>query len=211
MKKPKPTYEELEARLAIAEPIVEALRSLEVDAVIGKQKLTFLLLKEVGDELLHSQAGYNALFALPGVGMMQADSPSFRFTKVNETFCEMLGYSAEYLMGKTYLELTDPRDRVRDMKVMSKIIRGKAPLWNIEKRCVHKDGTVIWVMVHGATRCDDSGHVVRIIATVRDVTDSKPRDRGDRMKRLQRASGALKDVQRDFEDESSEKPRKNGR
>ena len=44
MSKAKPTYQELEKRLAVAEPIVKALKNHEVDAVVGEEKIAFLLL-----------------------------------------------------------------------------------------------------------------------------------------------------------------------
>jgi PAS domain S-box-containing protein len=209
MKNSKPTYEELEARLAVAEPIVDALKSLEVDAVIGKQKLTFLLLKEIGDELLHSQAGFRAMFDLPGVGMIQADSPSFRFTKINEKFCEMTGFSADELQSKTYVELTDPRDRLLDMKALARMIRGKADSWSIEKRCIRKDGSMIWVGVNGTARRDDNGRVVRILAMVSDITADKQArlELRGRSERLEELSRLLQDAQR-LVDESAGKPTK---
>src|SRR5688572_16748026 len=103
MKNRRPTYQQLEKRLAAAEPIVDALKRHEVDAVIGAEKIAFLLLKEVREELVTCEAGFRAIFDLPGIGMLQADSPAFRFTRVNQKFCEMTGYSAEELLTKTYL------------------------------------------------------------------------------------------------------------
>ncbi|MCE9592170.1 MAG: PAS domain S-box protein [Planctomycetes bacterium] len=173
MNKGRPTYQELKKRLAIAEPIVEALKHLEVDAVVGKEKLTFLLLKEVGEELQHSEAGFRAMFELPGVGMVQADTPAFRFTKVNRTFYEMLGYSPEELMNKTFISLTYLRDRQRAMKEFARVLRGKTDSWSHEKRCVRKDGSVVWVAVSGTALRDDTGQVVRVMAMVTDLTARK--------------------------------------
>ena len=62
-----------------------------------------------------SDAGFRAMFELSGVGMIQADAPGFRFTRVNQKFCEIAGYSAEELLTKTYIGLTHPEDRQRDM------------------------------------------------------------------------------------------------
>ena len=78
MSKSRPTYQELEKRLAAAEPIVDALQHHEVDAVVGAEKIAFLLLREVREELVNSEAGFRAMFELSGVGMLQADSPAFR-------------------------------------------------------------------------------------------------------------------------------------
>ena len=93
MSKTKPTYRELEIRLAVAEPIVKAIKNHEVDAVVGEEKIAFLLLREVEEALRISDAGYRAMFELFGVGMIQADAPGFRFCKVNQKFCEIAGYS----------------------------------------------------------------------------------------------------------------------
>jgi len=174
MKKSRPTYRELEARLAAAEPIIEALKHHEVDAIVGEEKIAFLLLREVEEALVNSDAGFRAMFELPGVGMVQADAPAFRFTKVNQKFCEMMGYSAEELLAKTYLELTHPQDRPRGMHELARVLRDKSDSWSIEKRCVRKDGSTIRVSVNGTALRDDSRKVVRILAMISDLSN-KPR------------------------------------
>ena len=173
MSKTKPTYQELEERLAVAEPIIRALKNHEVDAVVGEEKIAFLLLSEVEKALRISDAGFRAMFELCGVGMIQADAPGFRFTRVNQKFCEIAGYSAEELLSKTYIGFTHPEDRRRDMTELARILRGKADSWSIEKRCIRKDGSLIWASVHGAILRDDTGRAVRIMAMISDITASK--------------------------------------
>jgi PAS domain S-box-containing protein len=173
MSKSKPTYQELEKRLAAAESIVKVLRNHEVDAVVGEEKIAVLLLREVEETLQLSDAGFRAMFELPGIGMVQADTPAFRFTRVNQKFCEIAGYSAEELLTKTYIGLTHPQDRRRDMSELTRMLRGKADSWSIEKRCVRKDGSIVWVGVNGAVLRDDTGRAVRIMAMISDLTASK--------------------------------------
>ena len=173
MNKSKPTYQELETRLAAAESIVEALKKHEVDAVVGEEKITFLLLREVGQALLNSEAGFRAMFELSGIGMVQADTPDFRFTRINQKFCEIAGYCAEELLTKSYIDLTHPQDRRRDMRGLARVLRGKNDSWSIEKRCVRKDGSAIWVGVNGAVLRNDAGQAVRIMAMFSDITARK--------------------------------------
>jgi PAS domain S-box-containing protein len=173
MSKARPTYQELEKRLAAAESIVNALKNHEVDAVVGEKTIAFLLLREVEEALRISDAGFRAMFELSGVGMIQADAPGFRFTRVNQKFCEIAGYSAEELLTKTYIGLDHPEDHQRDMSALAKILRGTADSWSIEKRCVRKDGSLFWAGVHGAVLRDDTGRAVRIIAMISDLTASK--------------------------------------
>src|SRR3954470_21259022 len=160
MGKSKPSYHELEKRLAAAEPIVEALKRHEVDAVVGEEKIAFLLLKEVREALVNSQAGFAAMFQLSGVGMAQADSPAFRFTRVNQKFCDITSYSAEELLARTYIGLTHQDDRLRDMKGLARVLHGNADSWSIDKRCIRKDGTVVWLSVSVAAVRDDAGRTV---------------------------------------------------
>jgi PAS domain S-box-containing protein len=185
MKPNRPTYEELELRLAAAEPIVEALKRHEVDAVVGKEKIAVLLLREVGEELQNSDAAFRAVFDLPGVGMVQADTPALRFTKVNPKFCEMTGYSAQELLAKTYLELTYPQDRAAAMRQLARVLRGQADSWAMEIRCLRKDGAIVWVVINGAVLRDDAGRTRRIIAMIADIT---PRRQAQQTRRRQTAA-----------------------
>jgi PAS domain S-box-containing protein len=108
--------------------------------------------------------------------MIQADAPDFRFTRVNRKFCEIAGYSIEELLTKTYIGLTDPQDRQRDMSTLTQVLQGKADTWSIEKRCLRKDGSVVRVGVHGAVLRDAAGRAVRIVAMISDLTASKKAD-----------------------------------
>jgi len=174
--KDKPTYQDLEKRLAASEPVIEALKHHEVDAVVGEKKISFLLLREVTEALRSSEAGFRAMFELYGVGMFQADTPAFRFTRVNPKFCEIMGYSPEELLAKTYIGLTLPQDRKHDMNALTQVLRGKTDSWSVEKRCVRKDGSIVWVDVNGAALRDETGRTVRIMAMISDVTARKQRE-----------------------------------
>lgn len=173
MSKAKPTYQQLERRLAEIEPVIEALRGHEVDAVVGENKIAFLLLQEVEEALLESERAFRALFDLSGVGMAQADAPGFRFTRVNPRLCEMTGFAADELLAMAWLELTHPDDRAGDMKELARVLRGEADAWTTEKRCVGKGGRILWVLVNGTVLRDDTGKAVRIVAMMEDVTARK--------------------------------------
>ena len=215
MSKSKPTYRELEKRLAAAEPIVEALKNHEVDAVVGEENIAFLLLQEVEEALRISDAGFHAMFALSGIGMVQADAPAFRFTRVNQKFCEIVGYSAEELLKRTYIGLTHPQDRQKDMSELAQVLRGGADSWYIEKRCICKDGSVICVGVNGAVLRDDVGRAIRIMAMIGDLTVSKKAEpeRHDaevstkKDKPIRRKKAAVKTSRESASTKSSDKPR----
>ncbi len=164
-----PSYQELQRRLAVAEPIVEALKRHEVDAVVGEEKIAFLLLRGVEEVLLSSEAAFHALFMLRGIGVIQADTPTLRFTSANSKACEILGYSESELRTKTYIGLTHPLDRSKDLTALSRVLRGAADSWTIEKRCVRKDGRVVRVVVNSVALRDDAGQAVKILAMIGEI------------------------------------------
>jgi PAS domain S-box-containing protein len=218
MSKTKATYQQLETRLAVAESIVKTLRNHEVDAVVGEENIAFLLVREVEEALRVSDAGFRAMFQLAGVGMIQAETPDFHFTKVNQKFCEIAGYPEAELLTKTYIGLTHPDDRQRDMTELARVLRGEADSWSIEKRCVRKDGSLIWVAVHGAVLRDDTGRAVRIMAMISDLTASKQAeqklrdaesaaDNGKPLRRKKAASKKARESARNSTKKSSDKPR----
>ncbi len=173
MRKPKPTYPQLEKRLAEAEAVIEALRRHEVDAVVGEGKIAFLLVRNVAEALRKSEEAFHAMFELSGIGMAQADSPGFRFTRVNRMFCEITGYSAGELLARTDVELTHPADRKRTIVGFGRVLRGEADRWSIEKRYVRKDGGVIWVRLNGASLRDEAGQAVRTVAMIEGIAARK--------------------------------------
>jgi PAS domain S-box-containing protein len=189
MSKTKPTYQQLEKRLAAAEPIIEALKRHEVDAFVSEWTGAFFLVQGGGGAFQNSDPELRAMFELSGVGMVQADTPALRFTRVNQKFCEISGYSAEELLTKTYLGLTHPQDRRRDMNGIARVLRGQTDSWSIEKRCVRKDGGVIWVSVNGSVLRDETGRAVRVMAMISDITARKQveqvlRDQSEQLRKL---------------------------
>ena len=215
MRKTKPTYQQLEKRLAVAEPIIEALKRQEVDAVVGEEKIAFLLLRKVEEAWVESNGEFSAMFDLDGIGMIQADTPDFRLTRVNKKFCEIAGYSAEELLTKTYIDFSHPQDRKRDLKEVARVIRGKTDSWSIEKRCVRKNGRVIWVGVHGAALRDHAGRVVRIMAMIDDITarkqaEQQQRDAQEPLKNgkpMPRKKASFNKTRKSASRRSSDKPR----
>lgn len=173
MSKAKPSYEQLQRRLTAAESIIEALKRHEVDAIVGEEKVAFLLLRKVQKGWLESSTEFSALFNLGGIGMVQAIAPALSITRVNQKFCEITGYSSKEVIDKSYLSLVGPKDRASAMKKISRVLRGKADSWSLERHLERKDGSVIWVRVNGTAVRDDAGLMVSIMAMIEDISDRK--------------------------------------
>jgi PAS domain S-box-containing protein len=107
------------------------------------------------------------------VGAIAEADPTGRFITVNEHMCEMTGYSREELLRLKMLDLTHPEDLERSRELLRKLVLGGEP-YEIEKRYIRKDGTVIWVHKSvSAIRASGSTSVSSLIAVIIDVTRSK--------------------------------------
>ena len=91
-----PTYQELQDRLAQTETILAALRSGEVDAVIGHSAVLLLCVHEVEAALREGEARYRALFehSVDAILLISTDG---RILMANPAACRLFGWTADEL------------------------------------------------------------------------------------------------------------------
>jgi PAS domain S-box-containing protein len=106
------------------------------------------------------------------VGAIVEADPSGRFTMVNDRFCEMTGYSREELLSLGMLALTHPEDLVRSRQQLEQLIAGGGA-YEIEKRYIRRDGSVIWVHKSASAVRGSDGGLQSLIAVLIDITHSK--------------------------------------
>ena len=68
-----------------------------------------------------------------------------RFLQVNQTFCQLLGYSKEELLDRGWQGLTHSDDLERSRGAVDELRSGQATALEFEKRYIHKQGNIIWV------------------------------------------------------------------
>lgn len=104
-------------------------------------------------------------------GIAEADSTG-RFITVNDHLCKMTGYSREELLSLHMQDLTHTEDRPRSLVLLERLItQGMA--YEIEKRYVRKDGSVIWIHKSASAILDEYGNIKSLIAILIDITKSK--------------------------------------
>ena len=105
-------------------------------------------------------------------GIAEADRDG-RFTRVNEAFVRIGGYSRDELLGMTFFDITHPEDVDRDRESYAAQVRGEIDQYSIEKRYIRKDGKVIWVEVSGSAVRADDGTFSYGVRMVQDITERK--------------------------------------
>jgi PAS domain S-box-containing protein len=94
----KPTYKELEERLAETKAAIAALRREEVDAVIGEQHVLLLRLKEVEQALRESEEFSSGLLA-NSLNPILVINPDTSIRYVNPAMERLTGFSKAELLG----------------------------------------------------------------------------------------------------------------
>ncbi|MEP7117096.1 MAG: PAS domain S-box protein [Acidobacteriota bacterium] len=114
-----------------------------------------------------------AMFERSAVAKSQVAVDTGCFNRVNRSFCELTGYSAEELAAKTPADITHPDDRAADAPLVQRLLRGDSDFFETDKRYVRKDGRIVWVHVNATLLRDRHGRPQRAVAGVQDITARK--------------------------------------
>jgi diguanylate cyclase (GGDEF)-like protein/PAS domain S-box-containing protein len=128
-------------------------------------------------------------YDLPFIGIAISDPVSTQWLKCNDRLCEILGYTREELLGKTWAEMTHSEDLDDNLEKLAQVRRGKAEGYVLDKRFVRKDGTDVYVSVDLKCARRPDGSLEYLFSTVQDVTERKLADA--KIRRLTQIYAAL--------------------
>jgi diguanylate cyclase (GGDEF)-like protein/PAS domain S-box-containing protein len=86
---------------------------------------------------------------------------------------EALGYPHDELTQKSFQEITYPDDLDLDLSYAKQLMAGERASYQMEKRYVHKDGYIVWILLTGSTVRDARGNLLYFIAQIQDITERK--------------------------------------
>ena len=128
--------------------------------------------KRAGDALRESEERFRTAFESAAIGMALAALDG-RWLRVNQSFCEIVGYTAEELLATDYQSITHPDDLETDLALGRQLLDGAIPHLHIEKRYIHKQGRVIWVLLSVSFVRGAHGEPLYAIAQIQDITERK--------------------------------------
>jgi PAS domain S-box-containing protein len=185
----KPTYEELEARLAVAERMLKAIRNEEIDALIGQKGVYLLRLKELEDALSESMARVeegnftlDTLMECVPEGITIADAGGVRVRRVSTYGKQLLGRSGEELEDIPVEQHTkrwdiyesDGKTRAKNEHLpLTRAVQQAEIVKNEEWVLGREDGSRIPVLCNAAPIRDGSGKITGGIVAWRDISERK--------------------------------------
>jgi PAS domain S-box-containing protein len=128
--------------------------------------------RRIEEILRESEERFRATFEHAAVGAAQVGIDG-RWLRVNRRLCEIVGYSQEELLGRTFQDITYPDDLEDDLDRMRRMLAGELETYAIEKRYVKKEGPEIWVNLTVSLVRDASGQPGYFIAVIEDISERK--------------------------------------
>ena len=95
-----------------------------------------------------------------GMGLVALDGT---LLQVNQAFCGIVGYTVEELVGRKIMDITHPDDVASSVVLDQQLLQGEIPHFQIEKRYVHKQGHIVYVILQVALMRDSDGEPLHFI------------------------------------------------
>ncbi len=128
--------------------------------------------KRSEEEMLKTEQRFRSAFENASTGAALLDLGN-NYLRVNQAFCEMLGYPEEELLSKRSFEVTHPDDFEDSRGRTERLLSGEAEVMSLEKRYLRKDGQVVWAISDVSLVCDSDGNPDHFIAHYQNVTERK--------------------------------------
>jgi PAS domain S-box-containing protein len=128
--------------------------------------------KRTLEALRRSEARFRATFDRAGVGIALVDLGG-RLLDCNPALQSMLGYRRDELLAMTFMDVTHPDDRRRNVEIHQELAAGGRDHYELEKRYLRRDGATIWGRLNVSLVRDAEGRPDYAVGMVEDVTERK--------------------------------------
>ena len=148
----------------------------------------------MSSSLEHRQLPQDVLFQnafhYAAIGMALV-APDGRWLRVNRSLCNMTGYTEAELLGMRFQDITHPEDLDLDLENVEKMLCGEVTTYQMEKRYIHKNGSLVWGLLSVSLVCDSAGAPLFFISQIQDITARK-----ESLERLARADAEIRRLRR---------------
>ena len=142
--------------------------------------------KQAEKALQESEQRFRATFNQAAVGIAHA-SLKGEFLRINQKYCDLLGYTQEEMLTRTFEDITHPDDEDVDFPQITQLLAGKIQMYSMEKRYIARSGAFIWVNLTVSLRRSSLGIPKYFIAVVQDISNKKQAEEA-----LRRSEGELR-------------------
>ncbi len=138
----------------------------------ARQAADFIERHRNDEALRESEERYKGIYQHASMGIAIWDLDG-RLVSCNQAYSDMRGYSEQELRGSGFEAIVHPEDRERHACEVKKLIWQQIPSFEIENRCLSKEGKVSWVHKHVSLLRDGAGRPANVITLATNVTERK--------------------------------------
>lgn len=124
------------------------------------------------ESLRESELRFRGTFENAAVGIAHRDLTGC-WLRINQTFCDIVGYTRERLLGISFRDITHPDDLLLELAHDQQLCEGRVPSYSIEKRYLRSDGAAVWVDLSASLQRDAAGNPAYVITVIEDISERK--------------------------------------
>ena len=139
---------------------------------LAPRALALPSLQSVNDLLTQREQELRATFEHAALGIAHV-APDGSWLEVNQHLCNLVGYSREELLEKTFQDITHPDDLDVDLNYVQYMLAGRISNYSMEKRYIKKDGGLVWINLTVSLIRKPTGEPDFFISFVEDISARK--------------------------------------
>ena len=128
--------------------------------------------ERISHALRESEEHFRNAFDHAAIGMALVSTDG-RWLQVNESLCQIVGYSEEELLAMRFQSVTHPDDLGHNLTEAYRLLEGRIVNSTMEKRYIHKKGHTVWVTLSASIVRTAQGAPLHFITQVQDITERK--------------------------------------
>jgi PAS domain S-box-containing protein len=142
----------------------------EIEAANGEMHAIMEELQNSNRLLWDSEQRLSGIFRFAPIGISLFDLNG-NITRVNDYALNMLGYTEEEILGKSFQSLTHPDDFSKGRDLFNQLISGRIDTYRYDKRYIRKDGSEWWADVSTSALKSESGKITAMIGVAIDIDE----------------------------------------
>jgi len=119
-----------------------------------------------------SNLRFQSIFERAGVGIALV-APHGGWMSVNQTLCDIVGYSQAELANMTFQDITHPDDLQSDLSLLEKLVKDEIDHYQLDKRYLRKTGEEIWINLSVTKQLRSNGELDYFISFIKNIQARK--------------------------------------
>jgi PAS domain S-box-containing protein len=124
--------------------------------------------KQAEKALIESELQFKFTFEQAAVGICHVD-PNGKFVRLNQRFCEIVGYPQGEILSYKWQEITHPDDLEMALENVHRLLNNDIQTFSTEKRFIKKDKSIVWTTLTVSLVRNDDGNPKYFIFVLEDI------------------------------------------